>query len=174
MERLAGFAIVLCGCASPPAAVLWFAEPDDGDVDPCIAQEEDWFAGLQRVWIAAETDSEVLEYRCIGADGVSGWDALEGRLANRGDLLTGLPVGTPFHVYLVAVPTDDEADCGEEGPRSANLGFCAFSVPPEDPVVLDTDRDFNAPLLRYCQGSISKDDCYIVAETERRRREGVR
>jgi hypothetical protein len=153
-------AALLAGCGSPPAAIVTFVEADASDA--CLTQEATWFdAELQRTWISADDDGASIAHGCVeGA--VGGWDALASHLRKAGDLLTDVPVGRSFQLYLLAVKEDG---CpGADGPRQP-IDFCAFTI---DPVTIREDEDVHVQMERYCQGRITKDDCYSFAENARR------
>lgn len=151
----------VAGCASPPVVELGFAEASAGDA--CLGDESQWFTDLERVWISAENEDGPIEHGCVSASDIGGWDALESRLRSKGDLLTDMPVGPSFHLYLLAVELD--AGCpGPDGPTSP-FDFCAFTV---DPVTIPAEGTVSAPLTRYCQNRIDKDACYAFAENRRR------
>jgi hypothetical protein len=162
MGKLSAPALLLAACAEPPAAVVRFEEADAESA--CIAQEDEWFAAVQRVWLSAraEPSEETLALACVEAAGAASWADLETRLRGDGDLLSDVPVGPPFHLYLMAVHEDG---CpGAEGPTTGDIGFCAYTV---DPVVLAAGRDVDVRMRRHCFGLLDADACFERAARDR-------
>ncbi len=160
MGKLSALAVALAGCAEPPAAVVRFEAASDA----CITQESEWFEGLARVWLSARSEpaEEAIAHSCVEAAGAAGWADLEAALRGDGTLLADMPVGPPFHLYLLGVHEDG---CpGETGPRTGDIGFCAYTV---DPVVLEPEKEVTVEMRRYCFGLLDADGCFERAARDR-------
>ena len=157
MGRLIAW-LSLAGCASPPAAEVVFAEtvPDES----CLAEEGSWFRDEERVWISAEADTGPIADTCVEGH-VASWSALESQLRSEGDLLTDIPVGRAFHLYLVGLKTEP---CPGEGGPATPFDFCAFTV---EPVTIEREGGADVALERYCQARITWEDCRSFAENLR-------